>query len=102
MLIIVGEAEAASGRRDRMLEAAAAMAAATQSDDGCDMYGFYVDVSRPDVILSVEVWRDQAALDAHMDHRAHPGVPGRRAVAGRRHARRCASSRASPRRRIER
>ncbi len=69
MLIIVGEAEAASGRRDRMLEAAAAMAAATQSDDGCDMYGFYVDVSRPDVILSLELWRDQAALDAHMDHR---------------------------------
>ena len=35
---------------------------------GCQLYGFYADVTNPDVILSVEVWRDQAALDAHMGH----------------------------------
>ena len=68
MLIVIGEAEAASGRRDQMLEAVAAMARATRPDDGCELYGFYADVTNPDVILSVEVWRDQAALDAHMGH----------------------------------
>ena len=66
MLIIIGEAQAAPGRRDQMLEAVTAMATATKSDDGCVSYGFYADVTRPEVILGVEVWRDQAALDAHM------------------------------------
>jgi quinol monooxygenase YgiN len=68
VLIVIGEAEAAPGRREQMLEAANAMAAATRSDEGCESYGFYVDATRDDVVLSVEVWRDQAALDAHMDH----------------------------------
>lgn len=68
MLIVIGEAEAAPGRRDQMVHAAAVMTAATTSDDGCQLYGFYADVTRPDVILSVEVWRDRAALDAHLDH----------------------------------
>jgi len=68
VLIIIGEAQAAPGRRDQMLEAVTAMATATKSDDGCVSYGFYADVTRPEVILGVEVWRDQAALDAHMTH----------------------------------
>lgn len=68
MLIVIGEAEAAPGRREEMLEAVTSMATATKSDDGCVSYGFYADVSRPHVILGVEVWRDQAALDAHMAH----------------------------------
>jgi quinol monooxygenase YgiN len=68
MLIVIGEAEAAAGRRDQMFEVAAAMATATQADEGCQLYGFYADVTNPDLILSVEVWRDQAALDTHMSH----------------------------------
>ena len=68
MLIVIGEAEAASGRREEMMEAVTKMATATKSDDGCVSYGFYADVTRPDVVLGVEVWRDQAALDAHMGH----------------------------------
>jgi quinol monooxygenase YgiN len=68
VLIVIGEAVAAPGRREEMLEAVIAMAAATKADDGCASYGFYADVSRPDVILSVEVWRDQPALRAHMAH----------------------------------
>jgi quinol monooxygenase YgiN len=68
VLIVLGEATAAAGRRDQMLEAATAMVTSTRSDDGCESYGFYVDVTRPDVVLSVEVWRDQVSLDAHMHH----------------------------------
>jgi quinol monooxygenase YgiN len=68
VLIVIGEAQAAPGSRDQMLTAAAAIATATKSDEGCQMYGFYADVTRPDVLLSVEVWRDQHALDAHMAH----------------------------------
>jgi quinol monooxygenase YgiN len=68
MLVVIGEAEAAPGSRNQMLEAVTAMARSTRADDGCEFYGFYADVTNPDVILGVEVWRDQAALDAHMDH----------------------------------
>ena len=68
MLIVIGEAEAAPGRLDQMLEAVTVMARATANDDGCELYGFYADVTRPEVILGVEVWRDQDALDAHMGH----------------------------------
>ncbi len=68
MLIVIGEAETASGHRERMVEAAAAMARATRSDDGCESYGFYADLTQPDVLLSVEVWRDREALDAHLSH----------------------------------
>ena len=68
MLIIIGEAAAAPGCSDDMLQAAASMAKATSSDEGCESYGFYNDVTRPGVVVSVEIWRDQAALDAHMDH----------------------------------
>ena len=68
MLIVIGEAAAAPGRRQQMVAAVAEMARATRPDDGCETYGFYVDVTNPDVILSVEVWRDRAALDAHMSH----------------------------------
>lgn len=68
MLIVIGEAEAAPDCREQMLEAVTAMADATKSDDGCERYGFYADVTRPDVLLSVEVWRDQESLDAHMNH----------------------------------
>lgn len=68
MLIVMGEAEAAPGRRVEMVDALSAMAAATRSDDGCVSYGFYADVTRPEMILGIEVWRDRAALDAHMSH----------------------------------
>lgn len=68
MLIVIGQAEAAPGRREEMLGAVTKMAAATTSDTGCVSYGFYADVNRPEVILGVEVWRDRAALDAHMSH----------------------------------
>jgi len=68
VLIVIGEAKAAAGRRQDMVDAVAEMAWATRPDDGCELYGFYADVTNPDVILSVEIWRDQAALNAHMSH----------------------------------
>jgi quinol monooxygenase YgiN len=68
VLIVIGEATSASGRRQELVDAVAEMARSTRPDDGCQLYGFYADVTDPEVILSVEVWRDQVALDAHMGH----------------------------------
>lgn len=68
MLIVIGDATAAPGRRDELVAAARAVAAATRGDRGCIAYSFAADVENPDRILSVEVWADRAALDEHMQH----------------------------------
>jgi quinol monooxygenase YgiN len=68
VLIVIGSARALPGRRTELVSAMRAVTSQTRGDQGCESYGFYADLADEDVILSVEVWRDQAALDAHMDH----------------------------------
>ncbi|MGY2002549.1 putative quinol monooxygenase [Blastococcus sp. SYSU DS1024] len=68
MLIVLSSAEAAPGRRDELVAAARAVAAATRADAGCVTYDFAVDLDDPDRVLGVEIWTDRAALDRHMAH----------------------------------
>ena len=68
MLIVIGDATAAPGRRDELVAAAQAIASATRADDGCLAYSFSADVENPDRILSIEIWVDRAAMDEHMTH----------------------------------
>jgi quinol monooxygenase YgiN len=68
MLIVIGDATAAPGRRDALVTAARAVAEATRRDHGCLAYSFAADIEDEDRILSIEIWADQAALDAHLDH----------------------------------
>ena len=42
-----------------------AMLAASRAEDGCLVYSYAVDVAEPDLIRVFEVWRDEAALQAH-------------------------------------
>jgi quinol monooxygenase YgiN len=68
MLIAIGAATAPAGRRDELVAAARAVAAATRADDGCLSYGFYADLEDENRIVSVELWTDRASLDVHLDH----------------------------------
>jgi quinol monooxygenase YgiN len=68
VLIVLGDATAAPGRRDELVAAARSVATATRGDHGCLAYSFAADLENPDRILSIEIWADQAALDAHMAH----------------------------------
>lgn len=68
MLIVIGSAHALPGRREDLVSAARAIVAETRDDEGCESYGFYADLADEDTILSLEIWRDQDALDAHMQH----------------------------------
>ena len=68
MLVILSSATAAPGRRDELVSAARAVAAATRADRGCVSYDFAADLDDPDRVLGVEVWADQSALDEHMTH----------------------------------
>ncbi len=47
--------------RPHMLE----MLAASRAEDGCLQYSYAEDVAEPGLIRVFEIWRDQAALDAH-------------------------------------
>jgi quinol monooxygenase YgiN len=66
VLIVVGSAQAQASHQEDLAAAACDMAAATREDDGCQAYGFYADPADENTILSLEIWRDQAAPDAHM------------------------------------
>lgn len=68
MLIAIGRAQAMPGRRGELVAAAREVVACSRGDDGCESYGFYSDIDDVDTIVSIEIWRDQAALDAHMAH----------------------------------
>jgi quinol monooxygenase YgiN len=57
-----------TGKSDKRAECAAALskaAAASRGDAGCVSYSFTVDLENPDRYVSVELWEDQASLDAH-------------------------------------
>jgi quinol monooxygenase YgiN len=68
MIIVIGAARAHASRRDQLLTALHDIVRDTNADDGCISYRFAADIADPDVIVGIEVWRDQAALDAHMQH----------------------------------
>ena len=42
-----------------------AMMTASRAEDGCIDYDYAIDVFEPGVIRIFEIWRDQAALEAH-------------------------------------
>ncbi len=41
------------------------MLAASRAEDGCITYSYGEDVAEPGLIRVFEVWRDEAAIDAH-------------------------------------
>ena len=47
----------------RLLE----MVAHTTKEEGCVFYNLHVDFEESDIFYFMECWRDQAALDFHMD-----------------------------------
>jgi quinol monooxygenase YgiN len=67
MLLITGSARPASGALERLVAAVREVSDATQGDPGCVLYQFARSLDG-DAIISVELWRDEAALDAHMSH----------------------------------
>ncbi|MGO4235506.1 putative quinol monooxygenase [Pseudarthrobacter sp. YAF2] len=68
MIIALGVARAAPGRLADLLDACGQVAEESRKDQGCLDYGFHASISEPDLITSVEIWRSQEALDAHMNH----------------------------------
>jgi quinol monooxygenase YgiN len=66
MIIVTGTARFGEGEIARLRAAMAENIAATRAEEGCEHYSYGVDVSDPNLLHISERWRDEAAIDAHM------------------------------------
>lgn len=64
-IIVAGTVRLPAGGLDAARPAMAAMIAASRAEHGCLAYAYAEDVLEPGLIRVFEVWRDQAAFDAH-------------------------------------
>ncbi len=65
MLVVIATLPGKPDKREQIAATLAKAAAASRGDAGCVSYTFTVDVENPDHYVSVELWEDQASLDAH-------------------------------------
>ena len=77
---------AASGKGDELARAMKARCEVSRQDAGCEQFEVFQSVSDPDKLVLLELWKDQAALDAHAKLQAQrPPLPeGLRRGAGER------------------
>ena len=66
MLIVASTFTTAPGERNRVLDLARNVMAATRQEEGCREYVFSPDVDDPDLIRLYELWDEQEQLDAHL------------------------------------
>jgi quinol monooxygenase YgiN len=64
-LIVAGTVRVPPQSLDGLRPHMTAMMTASRAEDGCAAYGYAEDVAEPGLIHVFEVWRDQAALEAH-------------------------------------
>ena len=64
-LIVAGAVRVPPENLDGLRPHMVAMMTATRAEDGCEAYAYAEDVAEPGLIRIFEIWRDQAALDAH-------------------------------------
>ena len=65
MIIVTGEVRFGEGEIERLKEALARNVESSRAEEGCERYAYGVDLADPNLLLISEMWRDQAALDAH-------------------------------------
>ncbi len=65
-LHVVATIPAKAGSEDVVRDALTTLAAATRQEEGCLAYDLYESAAAPGTYVTVEVWRGQDDLDAHM------------------------------------
>jgi quinol monooxygenase YgiN len=64
-VVVVATLPGKPEHREELGRLLARAAANSRGDAGCVSYAFHRDLEEEDRYVSVEVWQDQAALDAH-------------------------------------
>ena len=62
---------AAPGKGADLAQAMKARCEVSRQDAGCEQFEVFQSVSDPDKLVLLELWKDQAALDAHAKLQAH-------------------------------
>ena len=65
-LTVVAVITAKQGSEQPVHDALAALVAPTRNEDGCVSYDLYESSTAPGTFITVEAWKDQRELDAHM------------------------------------
>jgi quinol monooxygenase YgiN len=66
MIKVMAKSYAKSDKLDRILELSREMVTETVKEDGCIKYELVQDVKDPCVLIILEEWESQEALDKHM------------------------------------
>ena len=66
MIIATGTARFGAGEIDRLRDVLRRNIESTRAKDGCERYDYAVDLLDPNLLRISEIWRDEAAMDAHM------------------------------------
>lgn len=65
-LHVVATIPAKPGSEDGIRDVLTTLATATREEDGCLDYDLFESGGAPGTFVTIERWRDQAALDAHL------------------------------------
>ena len=76
--------DAAPGKGAELAQAMKARYEVSRQDAGCEQFEVFQSVFDPDKLVLLELWKDQAALDANLQARRPPLPEGLRLGAGER------------------
>ena len=66
-LRLVVPMQAAPGKRDELIEAFRIRCKEVREEPGCEEYEIYQSTERPDQLILLERWQDEATLEAHSE-----------------------------------
>ena len=64
-VIVAGTIRVPPGNIERLRPHMHAMLAASRAEDGCETYSYGFDAKDEGLVRVFEIWRDQAAIEAH-------------------------------------
>jgi quinol monooxygenase YgiN len=65
MIIVTGAVRFGAGELERLRSALIRNVETSRGEDGCEAYSYAVDLVEPNLLRITEMWRDEAAVDAH-------------------------------------
>ena len=65
MIIVTGAIRFGNGEIERLRSALVSNIESSRKEGGCEAYSYAVDLADPNLLRITEMWRDEAAVDAH-------------------------------------
>jgi quinol monooxygenase YgiN len=74
MITIVAKSMVAADKIDQFKKIASELVDESRKESGNVAYSLYQDINNPQVLTFIEVWKDQAAIDAHNQSTHFTGI----------------------------